>query len=72
MTNGITCGVVKQHRGTRLLYPSSVPERPKLKPQVVLLGIVALLNDSASEMIYPLLPVFLTMTLGASPTADSS
>ena len=41
--------------------------RPKLKPQVLLLGLAALLNDSASEMIYPLLPVFLTATLGATP-----
>jgi MFS family permease len=39
----------------------------KLKPQVVLLGLAALLNDAASEMIYPLLPVFLSATLGASP-----
>ncbi|MEO8380586.1 MAG: MFS transporter [Acidobacteriota bacterium] len=39
----------------------------RLKPQVVLLGIAALLNDAASELIYPLLPVFLTATLGASP-----
>ena len=41
--------------------------RTKLKPQVVLLGLISLLNDSASEMIYPLLPVFLTTTLGATP-----
>jgi MFS family permease len=41
--------------------------RPRLKPQVILLGLAALLNDSASEMIYPLLPVFLTATLGATP-----
>ena len=34
---------------------------------VVLLGLAALLNDTASEMIYPLLPVFLTATLGATP-----
>lgn len=39
----------------------------KLKPQVILLGLISLLNDSASEMIYPLLPVFLTSTLGATP-----
>jgi MFS family permease len=39
----------------------------RLKPQVILLGVVSLLNDSASEMIYPLLPVFLTTTLGATP-----
>ncbi|HEV7487731.1 MAG TPA: hypothetical protein VGQ65_18850 [Thermoanaerobaculia bacterium] len=37
-----------------------------LKPQVRLLALVSLLNDSASEMIYPLLPVFLTTVLGAT------
>ena len=41
--------------------------RSKLKPQVILLGVAALLNDAASEMIYPLLPIFLTTTLGATP-----
>jgi MFS family permease len=44
-------------------YPAPV----KLKPQVILLGLVSLLNDTASEMIYPLLPVFLSTTLGATP-----
>jgi MFS family permease len=39
----------------------------KLKPQVILLGIAALLNDAASELIYPLLPIFLTTTLGTTP-----
>ncbi len=43
------------------------PSRRKLQPQVILLGFVSLLNDSASEMIYPLLPVFITTTLGATP-----
>jgi len=38
----------------------------RLRPQVKLLGLVSLLNDSASEMIYPLLPIFLTATLGAT------
>jgi len=31
------------------------------------LGMVSLLNDTASEMITPLLPLFLTITLGAAP-----
>ncbi|HEY0671351.1 MAG TPA: MFS transporter [Longimicrobiales bacterium] len=31
------------------------------------LGIVSLLTDMSSEMIYPLLPIFLTQALGASP-----
>jgi MFS family permease len=35
----------------------------------VILGFVSLLNDGASEMIYPLLPVFLTAVLGAGPAA---
>src|SRR6266568_2357901 len=54
------------------LSPHLIPyaravERQKLRPQVILLGLVSLLNDSASEMIYPLLPIFLTTTLGATP-----
>ena len=34
---------------------------------VVILGFVSFLNDAASEMITPLLPLFLTATLGAGP-----
>jgi MFS family permease len=34
---------------------------------VIVLGLVSFLNDTASEMITPLLPVFLTATLGAGP-----
>ncbi|MBI3610355.1 MAG: MFS transporter [Nitrospirae bacterium] len=36
---------------------------------VLLLGIVSFFNDAASEMIYPLLPVFLATVLGAGPAA---
>jgi MFS family permease len=36
---------------------------------VIVLSLVSLLNDAASEMITPLLPIFLTLTLGASPAA---
>jgi MFS family permease len=38
----------------------------RLRPQVIVLGLVSLLNDSSSEMIAPLLPIFLTTTLGAT------
>ena len=38
-----------------------------LSRTVVILGIVSFLNDAASEMITPLLPIFLTATLGAGP-----
>jgi MFS family permease len=34
---------------------------------VIVLGFVSLLNDASSEMITPLLPIFLTATLGAGP-----
>jgi MFS family permease len=41
--------------------------RPSLPRTVIVLGFVSLLNDAASEMITPLLPIFLTATLGAGP-----
>lgn len=40
-----------------------------LSKNVLILGFVSLLNDAASEMIYPLLPAFLTAVLGAGPVA---
>ncbi len=48
---------------------SSRPPRPRLPRQVKLFGAVSLLNDFASEMIYPLLPAFVTGVLGAGPQA---
>src|SRR2546426_11505644 len=42
---------------------------PRLPRTVKLLGAVSLLNDFASEMIYPLLPAFMTGVLGAGPRA---
>ena len=41
--------------------------RTSLPRTVVVLGFVSLLNDAASEMIAPQLPIFLTATLGAGP-----
>jgi len=40
--------------------------RPTLGRNVIALTVVSFLTDVSSEMIYPLLPVFLTATLGAS------
>jgi MFS family permease len=51
---------------------TSAEPRKGLPPTVLLLGLVSLLNDIASEMVYPLLPVFLTAALGASPMAMGS
>ena len=61
-----------------MFYYSS-PNRPKLAERwlryadlprnVWALSLVSLFNDASSEIIYPLLPVFLSLTLGASPIA---
>ncbi len=40
-----------------------------LSPNVLALSVVSLLNDTSSEIIYPLLPAFLALTLGATPFA---
>lgn len=39
----------------------------QLPRNVLALSFIALLNDTSSEIIYPLLPAFLALTLGASP-----
>ncbi|MDD5506658.1 MAG: MFS transporter [Candidatus Omnitrophica bacterium] len=36
-------------------------------PNIILLGITSLLTDISSEMVYPILPIYLTARLGASP-----
>lgn len=38
----------------------------KLPKNIKALGVVSLLNDASTDMIYPLIPIFLTKTLGAS------
>lgn len=42
---------------------------PKLHKTVIALGVVSFFTDFSSEMIYPLLPVFLSTTLGAGALA---
>ncbi len=44
-------------------------EKPKLSPNVVRLGWVSLLTDISSEMLYPLIPIYLTTVLGAPMAA---
>ena len=34
--------------------------------QVILLGMISFFTDFASEMLYPIVPIFLTVALGAS------
>src|SRR3989441_8267185 len=52
------------HRGASPAAPSQ-----RLPRQVKLFGWVSLLNDFASEMIYPLLPAFVTGVLGGGAQA---
>lgn len=42
--------------------------KPEVSKNVVVMGVVSFFTDVASEMIYPLLPIFLTATLGAPMT----
>lgn len=39
----------------------------RLPKNVFVIGFISLLNDASSEIIYPLLPLFLTSAIGASP-----
>ena len=50
------------------LGPSGLWRRYRRLPRnVFAISLVSLLNDASSEIVYPLLPVFLSLTLGASP-----
>src|SRR5262245_722449 len=46
--------------------PTMAAEPRRLPRAVVWLGVVSLLTDASSDLIYPLLPRFLTVVLGAS------
>ena len=41
--------------------------KKKLISNIVLIGLVSLFVDMSTEMVYPLIPLFLTSTLGATP-----
>lgn len=49
--------------------PSHLSRPSRLPPGVKGLSLVSLFNDFASEMVYPLLPAFVTRTLGGGPLA---
>ncbi|MEM1486272.1 MFS transporter [Oscillospiraceae bacterium PP1C4] len=42
-------------------------KKKKVLSNIVLLGLVSMFVDMSTEMVYPLVPLFLTATLGASP-----
>src|SRR5271166_4336218 len=47
--------------------PTPTKSASKVPASVVRLGWVSFFTDMASEMIYPLIPLFVVQTLGASP-----
>lgn len=49
--------------------PNKNPKRDPSRRSVIALGWVSFLTDMSSDMIYPLLPAFLTKSLGAGPAA---
>src|SRR5436190_13070877 len=55
--------------GASELKPALWRRYLSLPQNVLALSFVALLNDVSSEIIYPLLPAFLALSLGASPFA---
>ncbi|HEX4951374.1 MAG TPA: MFS transporter [Blastocatellia bacterium] len=58
-------------RGATSPFPLKSPIsnlKSSLPRTVIALGFVSLFNDASSEIIYPLLPLFITTTLGASLT----
>src|SRR5215211_5329644 len=42
--------------------------RPRLPRNVKVLSAVSFLQDAASDLVYPVLPLFVTQTLGAPPS----
>jgi Na+/melibiose symporter-like transporter len=49
--------------------PAARPPTRHLPRTVVVIGLVSLLNDFASEMVTPLIPLLLATVLGAGPLA---
>jgi len=44
-------------------------QKTKIPKNVLILGLVSFFNDTASEMVYPIVPIFMTQVLKASTTA---
>jgi len=44
-------------------------QKTKIPKNVFILGLVSFFNDTASEMVYPIVPIFMTQVLRASTTA---
>ncbi|MBI3935530.1 MAG: MFS transporter [Betaproteobacteria bacterium] len=53
----------------RPLHPPASPRRTRLPRTVIVLGLVSLFNDIASDIVIPLIPILLATVLGAGPVA---
>lgn len=53
----------------KMMPGAASPQKKPLSRDVVVLGWVSFFNDVSSEMIYPLLPLFMIAVLGASATS---
>jgi len=42
-------------------------KKPQLLRNVIFIGLISLFTDLSTEMVYPLIPLYLTMVLGATP-----
>lgn len=62
-------GVYARAPVRRIRLPSSAVADVGVPPVVRRLGWVSFLTDAATEMLYPILPLFLTVTLGAPASA---
>ena len=51
------------------MKPVEQPKAEKLSRNAIILGLCSFLSDSSSEMMYPILPIFLTQVLAAPVTA---
>ena len=49
--------------------PMDTPKRTRLPHTILVVGVVSMLNDFASEMVIPLIPLLLVTVLAAGPVA---
>lgn len=61
--------IPRRHRGRRVNEVRVIKRIGQLPSSVWLIGLISLLNDAASEMIYPLVPLYLASVLMAGPKA---
>lgn len=66
--DGFSSRTVVPVHGDSSAVPLAASQRPALPRSAIIIGLVSLLSDISGEMIYPILPLFLTETLRAPAT----